>query len=68
MYQKMLRLVWALLILAGGLTATLTPTTAEALTCREILNQCTAACAPEDPYCGQDCQCQFLNCRGYQCN
>lgn len=68
MHQKMFRLVWALLILAGGLTAALTPTKAEALTCRELLNQCSAACDPNDSLCGQDCQCQFLNCRGYQCN
>lgn len=68
MRKKMFRLTWALLILAGGVTATLTPKNADALTCREIFNQCSAACDPEDPYCGQDCQCQFLNCRGYQCN
>ena len=68
MHQKMLKLVWALLILAGGLTAALTPTNVEALTCRDLLNQCTAQCDPNDSLCAQECQCVFLNCRGYQCN
>lgn len=68
MRKNTFRLAWALLILAGGLTGTLTPKNADALTCREILDQCMAECDPEDPYCGQDCQCQFLMCRGYQCN
>ena len=68
MRKKMFRLAWALLILSGGLTGTLTPKNADALTCRELLSQCTAACDPQDQFCGQDCQCQFLNCRGYQCN
>lgn len=51
-----------------GLTTPLAPQNAATLTCRELLEQCSAACDPADPYCGQDCQCQFLNCRGYQCN
>ena len=68
MRKKMYRLAWVLLILAGGLTGTLTPKNADALTCRQIFDQCVAACDPQDPYCGQDCQCQFLMCRGYQCN
>jgi hypothetical protein len=38
------------------------------LTCRQIYEQCVAACDPADTFCPQDCQCQFLNCRGYQCN
>ena len=36
--------------------------------CRDLLNECSAACDPSDPFCGQDCQCQFLICKGYQCN
>lgn len=68
MRQKMFKLAWALLILAGGLIATLTPKQADALTCRQLFDQCVAACDPSDPYCGQDCQCQFLMCKGYQCN
>lgn len=68
MRKKMFQLTWALLILAGGLTATLTPKNADALTCRQIFQECSAACDPQDQFCGQDCQCQFLNCRGYQCN
>ena len=66
--EKMFRLAWALLLLAGGLTALLTPQNVDALTCRQLLEECSAACHPEDQLCGQDCQCQFLNCKGYQCN
>jgi hypothetical protein len=68
MRKKMSRLVWALLILAGGLTAAFTPKNADALTCRQLLNECVAGCPPGDQSCGQDCQCQFLNCKGLQCN
>ncbi|HEV2854933.1 MAG TPA: hypothetical protein VHC97_19230 [Thermoanaerobaculia bacterium] len=68
MRKKISKLAWALLILASGLTGALTPRSADALTCREIFNSCLASCAPEDQFCGQDCQCQYLNCRGYQCN
>jgi hypothetical protein len=68
MRKKMSRLVWALLILAGALTGTLTSKTADALTCRQLLNECSAACDPQDQLCYQDCQCQFLNCKGLQCN
>ncbi len=37
-------------------------------TCREIYDQCTAGCSPEDQLCFQECQCQFFMCRGYPCN
>jgi hypothetical protein len=68
MRKKMSRLVWALLILAGALTGTLTAKNVDALTCRQLLDQCSAGCNPQDQYCYQDCQCQFLNCKGLQCN
>ncbi len=68
MRKKMFKLAWALLLLAGGLTALLTPKNVDALTCRQILEQCSAQCDPADQLCYQDCQCVFLNCRGYQCN
>jgi hypothetical protein len=68
MRKKMLKLTWALLVLAGGLVVTLTPKNADALTCRQEYDACLAACSPTDQFCGQDCQCQFLNCRGMQCN
>ena len=68
MRKKMFKLAWALLLLAGGLTALLTPQNVDALTCRQLLEQCNAQCDPADQFCGQDCQCQFLNCKGYQCN
>ena len=68
MREKMFRLVWVLLLLAGGFTALLTPQNVDALTCRQLLEQCNAGCDPADQFCGQDCQCQFLNCKGYQCN
>jgi len=68
MRKKMSRLAWALLILGVAVTGTLTPKNASALTCRQILEECSAACDPADWYCGQDCQCQWLNCRGMQCN
>lgn len=68
MRRKMFKLTWVLLLLAGGLTALLTPQNVDALTCRQLLEQCNAACDPANPYCGQDCQCEFLNCKGYQCN
>jgi hypothetical protein len=68
MRKKMLKLAGALLILAGGLAVTLTPKNADALTCRQLLDECSAACDPQDSLCSQDCQCQFLNCKGYQCN
>lgn len=68
MRKKVFKFTGALLILGGAFTATLTPKNVEALTCRQIFEQCVAACDPADPFCGQDCQCQWLNCRGYQCN
>lgn len=67
MRKKMFKLTGALLILAGGLVVTLTPKNAEALTCRQLLEECSAGCGG-DQACGQDCQCQFLNCKGLQCN
>lgn len=69
MRKKMFKLTGAFLILCGGfLASALTPKDADALTCREIFNQCIEACSPADPFCGQDCQCLWLNCRGIQCN
>jgi hypothetical protein len=67
MRKKIFRFAWALLILSGGLTAALTPKNADALTCRQQFDQCVASCGG-DQVCGQDCQCEFLNCRGLQCN
>ena len=54
--------------LPGGLPTPLNASTADHHSCTHILNECSAACPPNDPYCGQDCQCQWLMCRGYQCN
>ena len=68
MRKKMSRLAWVLLILAGAVTGTLAPKNASALTCLQQLRECSAACDPADQFCGQDCQCQWLNCRGMQCN
>lgn len=68
MRKNMFRLAWALLILAGGIMGAFTPKTADALTCRQELELCGAACNPEDWYCFSDCQCQFLMCKGQQCN
>lgn len=68
MSKKISKLAWALLILAGGLTGALTPKNADALTCRQILEECSAQCAPDDWGCFEICQCKFLNCRGIQCN
>lgn len=68
MHKKMLKLTGALLLLAGGLVASLTPKNVEASTCLQLLQQCNAGCDPQDQFCGQDCQCQYLNCRGMQCN
>lgn len=59
----------------GGLTPPLiakytdaqTPS-ADALTCRQIYDECVAQCHPDDWYCPQDCQCQLIMCHGYQCN
>lgn len=68
MRKKISKLTWALLILAGGLTGTLTPKNADALTCFQYYQQCTEQCAADDSYCFETCRCEFLNCRGYQCN
>ena len=68
MRRRMFKLTGALMILAGGLTVTLTPKNADALTCRQLLEECSAACDPQDSFCGQDCQCEYLNCKGIQCN
>jgi hypothetical protein len=42
--------------------------TSLALTCRQQYDECAAQCNPQDSLCFQDCQCQFLMCKGYQCN
>lgn len=68
MHKKMSKLAWALLILAGALTSTLTPKNVDAQTCRQILEDCSAGCTPEDTGCYEFCQCKFLTCRGRQCN
>ena len=68
MRRKLTRLAWALLVLAVAITGTLTPKIAIAATCLQQLRECNAACDPQDSFCGQDCQCQYLMCRGMQCN
>jgi hypothetical protein len=68
MRKKMSRLAWALLILAGGLTAAFTPTNVDALTCRQAYNECVAGCDPADSFCSEGCQCEFLTCKGLACN
>ena len=68
MRKKMLKLTWALLLLAGGLTATFTPKNAAADTCRDDYDSCRVNCSPDDSLCFQECQCFFAACRGFVCN
>jgi len=68
MRKRMLKLTGALMILTAGLTVTPIPKNAEALTCRQLFNECSATCDPQDWSCAEACQCEFLNCKGLQCN
>lgn len=68
MRQKMSKLFGALAILAIASLGALTPKNVEALTCRQVLEECSSQCNPEDWGCYDLCQCKFLNCRGFQCN
>ena len=54
--------------LVGDPEGSKNPIVSLALTCRQELELCGAACDPQDSLCFQDCQCQFLMCKGYQCN
>ena len=68
MRKKISRLAWALLILAGGLTGILAPKSADAATCLQLLRECNAGCDPQDSLCFDSCFCEYLTCRGMQCN